>query len=503
MLKVRALLLWALTAIPLLWAAATSSPERVDWWQAGGYLAVFTGLLVLVRHRPVTALALALAAWQVSFFVHVEQDTTIAIFATAGGLAALGFLSGRNAEEERWGAVALVVAAVVVVLVAVVLGVGADTIVAGVAALGMLAVVPWSFGRYRRGFTELIGAAWERAAVLERDAAQARAQERARLAAEMHDLVGHELAHAALRVGVLEVDQTLTPAHREAVREARAAVTTAAEWLADVVRLLRSERESVEEVVERARSSGMRVELEVRGAATQDQVITRTIHRVVTEAVTNAMKHAAGAAVAVLLDHRGGGTEVRVSNGPGRPGAPRTTGGGRGLLGLNERVALVGGELTVRWPEDGGFELIARVPDRPASARPTEAMTQILRLRAQVRARLNTRRAVRVALGVTAAAALGVAGYQVYDAAGSTLSPDRFTRLRVGQSEAEAGALLPGRTRAETSGARRRGRCAASTARTRTRSTSNATTGTGHASATARWWPRTCSCTAREGGCGT
>ncbi|MFD7657007.1 sensor histidine kinase [Actinosynnema sp. NPDC059797] len=456
MLTVRALLLWATTAVPVLWAAATSSPERITWWQAGGYLAVFTGLLVLVRHRPITALTLALATWQVGFFAHVERDTTVAVFATAGGLVALGFLAGRNAEEERWGVVAFTVAVAAEVVVAVVLGIGADTVVAGVASLAVLAAVPWSFGRYRRGLTELLGAAWERAAVLERDAAQARAQERTRLAAEMHDLVGHELAHAALRVGALEVDQTLSPAHREAVREARAAVTTAAERLADVVRLLRSERnaaeESVEEVVERARRSGMRVELEVRGAATPDQVITRTIHRVVTEAVTNAMKHAAGAAVSVVLDHRGDPTEVRVSNGPGRPGAPRTRGGGRGLLGLNERVSLVGGELTVRWPEDGGFELVARVPDRPASARSTDGVTQVLRLRAQVRARRNTRRAVRLAVGVTSVAVLGVVGYRVYDAAASALSPERFAELRVGRPEAEVAALLPGRTRAEDTG---------------------------------------------------
>jgi signal transduction histidine kinase len=454
--RVRALLLWGLVALPVLWAGATSSPERINWWQAGAYLAVLSGLLVLVHHRPVTALALGLATWQVVFFLHVGQDTTIAVFTTAGGLVVLGFLAGRNAEEERPGGVVFTVAGVVTVLVAVVLGIGADTVVAGVAALGVLAVVPWSFGRYRRGFTELISTAWERAAVLERDAAEARAQERARLAAEMHDLVGHELAHAALRVGALEVDQTLSPVHREAVREARAAVTTAAERLADVVRLLRSERaaveESVEEVVERARAFGVRVELEVRGAASPDQVITRTIHRVVTEAVTNAMKHAAGAAVSVVLDHRGGGTEVRVSNGPGKPGAPRTPGGGRGLLGLNERIALVGGELTVRWAEDGGFELVARVPDRPASARPTDGMTQIMRLRAQVRARLSTRRAVRLAVGVSSAAVLGVLGYQVYDAVTSTLHPDRFTELRIGQPEAEAARLLPGRPRADDIG---------------------------------------------------
>lgn len=453
---VRALLMWTFTAIPVVWAAGTSSPERIGLGQAAGYLVVFTGLLGLVRHRPLTALALALAAWEVGFFVHVERDTTIAVFALAGGLAAVCFLAGRHTEHEQRGVVAFAVAAAVVVVVGVVLGIGADTVVAALASVGMLAVVPWAFGRYRRGFTELIGAAWDRAEVLERDAARARAQERERLAAEMHDLVGHELAHAALRVGALEVDQTLSSEHRESVREARAAVTTAAERLADVVRLLRSERtaavESVEEVVERARESGMRVELEVRGAAAQDQVINRTIHRVVTEAVTNAMKHAAGAAVSILLDHRGDHTEVRVSNGPGRPGLPRTGGGGRGLLGLGERIALVGGELTVRWAEDGGFELIAHLPDRPASARSADAMTQLLRLRAQVRARTNARRAVRLAVGVSSAAVLGVVGYQVFDAAASTLSADRFAELRIGQPEAEVAEVLPGRTRVEDAG---------------------------------------------------
>jgi signal transduction histidine kinase len=439
-----------------MWAADTSRPERVGRWETAAYLVVFVGLLALVRYRPITALVLAVATWQVSFFLHFEADMTVALLATGGGMATVGLIAGRNAEDERRGVVALAVAAAGTVVVAIGGGGGADTVVAAVAAFGALAVVPWALGRYRRGYTELIGAGWERAALMERDAAEARAHERARLAAEMHDLVGHELAHAALRVGALEVSPTLPAEHRDAVRQARAGVTAAAERLADVVRLLRSDWgtaiESVEEVVERARQSGLRVELEVRGAVARDPVIARTIHRVVTEAITNAMKHASGASVSVSLDRSDGGTEVRVSNGPGKAALPRTVGGGRGLLGLAERVALVGGRLTVRWVEDGGFEVVAQVPDRPASERPVDTLTPVLRLRAQVRARQNSRRAVRLAVGVSAVAVVGVVGYPLFDAATSTLTPSRFAELRVGRSEADIADLLPPRTRNDDTG---------------------------------------------------
>ncbi|WP_158846020.1 sensor histidine kinase [Saccharothrix deserti] len=439
-----------------MWASGTSQPERLGRWETAAYLVVFFWLLVLVRHRPVTALVLAVATWEVSFFLHVRADTTIALLATGGGMATLSLVAGRNADHEQRGVVTLAVGAVGAVVATVAAGAGPDTAIAAVAALGALAVVPWALGRYRRGYTEFIGAGWDRAALLERDAAEARAHERARLAAEMHDLVGHELAHAALQVGALEVSPTLPPEHRDAVREARAGVTAAAERLADVVRLLRSDWgtaiESVEEVVERARRSGLRVELEVRGAVARDPVIARTIHRVVTEAITNAMKHASGASVSVSLDRSDGGTEVRVSNGPGRAAVPRTAGGGRGLLGLAERVALVGGQLTVRWVEDGGFEVVAQLPDRPASERPADAMTPLLRLRAQARVQRNSRRAMRLAVGVSAVIVVGVVGYLVYDAAASTLTPARFAELRVGQSEAEVADVLPPQTRTDDTG---------------------------------------------------
>ncbi|MBB5802662.1 signal transduction histidine kinase [Saccharothrix ecbatanensis] len=455
MLRLRALLLSAAVFLPMMWAAGTSQPERVGPWETAASVVVFTGLLVLVKYRPITSLVLAVAAWEVSFLSRFAADTTVAVVATAGGVAMVSLIAGRNADDEQRGVVALAVAVVGTAVAAAVAG-GADTAVVAVAAVGALAVVPWALGRYRRGYTELIGAGWERAALMERDAQEARGRERARLAAEMHDLVGHELAHAALQVGALEVSRTLPPEHRDAVRQARAGVTAAAERLADVVRLLRSDWgsaiESVEEVVERARQSGLRVELEVRGAAARDPVIARTIHRVVTEAITNAMKHASGAAVSVSLDRSGGGTEVRVANGPGRAVVPRTAGGGHGLLGLAERVALVGGRLTVRWIEDGGFEVVAQVPDRPRSERPADTMTPILRLRAQDRNRRNSRRTMRLVAWVSAVIVVGVAGYLVFDTATSTLTPTRFADLRVGQSEAEVAGVLPPRTRTDGTG---------------------------------------------------
>jgi signal transduction histidine kinase len=144
--------------------------------------------------------------------------------------------------------------------------------------------VPWAAGRYRRLHDELVRAGWDRAARFEREAEYARARERTRLAGEMHDLVGHELARAALLVGALELEPTLTPQQREAAKTARASVTAAAERLADVMQVLRADEDepvaTIEEVVQH---SGLETELVNRRTEPVDGIIARTVHRVVAD----------------------------------------------------------------------------------------------------------------------------------------------------------------------------------------------------------------------------
>ncbi|WP_199439750.1 sensor histidine kinase [Umezawaea beigongshangensis] len=455
----RAVTLWTCAASPVVWAAVVSRPHRLSAVEAVACLVVLAAAVRLVRRRPATVLLLITATWQVVFFSRAQRDSTLAVAVLAAGLVALSFLAGRHATTGHRGVAALLCGLTAAVTGGLVVG-GTDTAVASLVAVLVLAVVPWAVGRYRRRYAEMVRAGWDRAEHLEREAEraveQAGARERARLAAEMHDLVGHELARAALRVGALEVAPTLPAEHRAAAREARAGVTAAAERLADAVRLLRPEEdepvEPVETVVERARRSGLPVDLVVQeaGAAQLDPVIARTVHRVVTESITNAVKHAPGAPVAISLTGAGDGLDLRVVNEAARSAATAAPGSGRGLLGLGERVALVGGRFDARPRLGGGFEVVAHLPSRPVTTiAPGTPTTRTHRESTERRVRDSARRTVLVAAATCAGVVLSVLGHLVVDAATSVLSPVHYAGLHVGQGEADVGAVLPGRTRVD------------------------------------------------------
>ncbi|MEV3977081.1 histidine kinase [Nonomuraea sp. NPDC049758] len=215
-------------------------------------------------------------------------------------------------------------------------------------------VVPYLLGLLRRGVLQQ-----RRQARLSVEA-QARLRERARIAREMHDSLGHDLALIAVRAGGLEVAPGLGPAQVKAAGELRMAAADATERLRQIIGLLREDAEEaplspvgedVAELVGRARDSGMSITLELAPGASPELA-----HAVVQEGLTNAAKHAPGAAVAVsVTPHR-----VVVRNGPpsSRPSARR---GGLGLAGLRERVRLAGATLTAG-PDGDGFRLAVELP---------------------------------------------------------------------------------------------------------------------------------------------
>ncbi|MEU7480771.1 ATP-binding protein [Lentzea sp. NPDC042327] len=434
------LVLWVCAALPVVAAGVTTRAGRLAGWEVLLYLAVLAAAFAAVRRRPAVALGSALSAWLVCYLVRVELDSATGVLALAPALAATSFFAGRYARDPRVGAITLTVAEVIGVVVALVDRGGSDTALAVTSGIGVLGVVPWAFGRFRRRYAELQEVGWEHAALLERDAENARNAERARLAGEMHDLVGHELARAALLVGALELEPALSQQQREAARTARASVTAAAERLADVMQVLRADADepvtSVEEVVSR---SGLRVALVNDRTEPLDGIIARTVHRVVAEALTNVIKHAPGADVSVRLTAN---LELRVTNGP----APRTqaVGSGKGLVGLAERVALVGGWFEAGPSDDGGFEVRAKLPERPR-ARTTP--THVRRERTEEEIRRTARRTVLITSVVCAGIAIGVPGYMVFDAATSVLTPQQFDRAQPGQREDDLD--LPLRTRVD------------------------------------------------------
>jgi signal transduction histidine kinase len=434
------LILWVCAAVLVAAAAMTSRPGRLALWEVVLYLVVLAVAFAVVHRRPAVALGLALGAWLVCYLVRVEFDSATGVIALAPALAITSFLAGRHAKDPRATAITLAVAELAGVVAALTERGGSDTALAVTSGVGVLGVVPWALGRFQRRFAELREVGWEHAALLERDADNARNSERARLAGEMHDLVGHDLARAALLVGALELEPTLTAQQREAAKTARASVTAAAERLADVMQVLRADvDEPVETLEEVVAGSGLDVELVNARTAAIDGIIARTVHRVAAEALTNVIKHAPGAKVTVSLTAN---LELRITNGP----APKTpaVGSGKGLVGLAERVALVGGWFDAAPTDDGGFEVRAKLPERPL---PRTTPTHVRRQSTEEEIRRSARNTVLITSVVCAVIAIGVPGYMVFDAMTSVLTPEQFAQARIGADDDDLD--LPLRTRVD------------------------------------------------------
>lgn len=328
-------------------------------------------------------------------------------------------------------------------------------------------VLPWLVGHSWRQYQVLVRTGWQRADQLEREqrmrAEQARLRERARIAQDMHDSLGHELGLIVLRAGALELDESLGERHRAAVSEIRAGIGDATERLREVIGVLREGDEpastapghaAAADVVERAVASGMDVTLHEEGASRPlPPLVERAVYRIVQEALTNAARHAPRTAVTVRLTYTADATTVAVTNDePVRRAVATTSGaGGHGLLGLRERVRLLGGEFTAEPLAGGGFRVGARLPHgadvgaegEPEAARTTESLRQRAQAQRTFRRSLALTFVVPGALAVLVA--LAVAGQYAYSALTTTLDPAAFARMHVGQTRAEVASLLPPR----------------------------------------------------------
>lgn len=341
-------------------------------------------------------------------------------------------------------------------------------------SLLLFGVLPWLAGRYARLRAGLAAAGWQRAEQLELQrrliVTEARLRERTRIAQDMHDSLGHELSLIAMRAGALELDRRLDPRHQAAIGELRATAVDATERLHEIVDVLRDDTDatptspdSIGDLVARSRASGMDIELTLDPPPRpMPPMVARAAYRIVQEGLTNAAKHAPGAAVTVRLAHSASGLRVTVGNGPpAGTSHPAASGGGRGLAGLHERVRLVGGALHAR-QQPGGYEIVADLPlaGGPDPAAGSSAVPPATvgvvgdasadgseSARAFAQTRSATRRGVFTAAGVTlalcAAVLLILLGLRIYEVRSSWLDPAVYDSLRIGQREADITGSLP------------------------------------------------------------
>ncbi|MFI6159820.1 sensor histidine kinase [Micromonospora sp. PTRAS2] len=251
----------------------------------------------------------------------------------------------------------------------------------------LVAVVAYAVGRAvhaRRASTEALR---ERARVAEQNqrslAEQAVADERRRIARELHDVVAHHvsvmgvLATGARRVlrrdpdAADEAIATIEDTGRATLRELRRlldVLRTDAEPAADLAP--QPGLAGIEPLVEQVREAGLPVTLRVEGEpGSLEEGVALTVYRIVQEALTNALKHAGEATAVVRLTFGAAYLAVEVTD-TGRGPAPGAVRVGHGLVGMRERVGLYGGTLRTGARPGGGYRVYARIPVEQLGAVP-------------------------------------------------------------------------------------------------------------------------------------
>jgi signal transduction histidine kinase len=235
----------------------------------------------------------------------------------------------------------------------------------------------WLAGRLVRQRHVYALALEERAAALEREqeanARVAAAEERTRIARELHDVLSHSVSVMVVQAGA---ERLALGSGRAATGEALEAIEkTGRQALAEMRRLLgmlRADGEppahapqptvaEVEHLVSQVREAGLPVELLIQGEPTSlPPGVAVSAYRIIQEALTNVLKHAGPASARVVVRYATHELELEVAD-DGR-GARGADGTGHGLVGMRERVALYGGEFDAGARNGGGFVVRARLP---------------------------------------------------------------------------------------------------------------------------------------------
>ena len=206
-------------------------------------------------------------------------------------------------------------------------------------------------------------------------AREAVAEERARIACELHDVVGHGLS--VMTVQAAAVRRLLGP-DQEKEREALVIVErTGRQALSEMRRLVdvlqrpdavpalapQPSLAHLDRLVQQVRDRGLPVELRLEGEAVELPAgLDLTAYRLVEEGLTNALKHADARRADVLVRYGDGEVELAVTDDGRAAPAGEGTSGGQGLVGIGERVAVYGGELESGPRPEGGYGLRARLP---------------------------------------------------------------------------------------------------------------------------------------------
>jgi signal transduction histidine kinase len=358
-------------AIAVLVLATVALPTALHGWPTTIAGNAFTAALMATgltlmwwRSHPRLVTVLGAALWLVPAFLGDYgwlPDTALGIMALLATVAALGW-SGR----AGWVVALCLIGYVFVFWLAT--GNESEVALAMLTVPGFLAGTVFRLRREAADALALRGRELEEERELFTDLALR--HERARIAAELHDIVGH-----AISVMVIQAAAGQRLVDRDPVRakQAFAAIAESArqgrEDLRRLIELLGGTEVAgpdlslIEEVVTRASRGGLDVSCRFEGD--REGVAAPTAHvafRVVQESLTNALRYAPGAPVRVLVSGSGRGLTVSVENDPSVQQRPGLSGTGRGLIGLRERVQELGGQLLAGPAPGGGWLVEATLP---------------------------------------------------------------------------------------------------------------------------------------------
>jgi signal transduction histidine kinase len=327
----------------------------------------------LAARRRAPGWTLVVSGGLVQILFHVDAAVgAVAVLAPAVALYSLALTRGR--VQRLLAAVAAVAA---IVLADVLHGRLSIAQTLGHASLVAVPLLAAETLRMRRSHVSLLLERLTLAEQTRESEAQRRAeQERMRIARDLHDIVAHTLTsinvQAATAVQLIDRDpdharaalETIEDASRDAIAELRAILGVLRDPDdPDAPRAPPPGVENVADLVQRARAAGLDARLEITGSPPDriSDAVSLAAYRIVQESLTNARRHAVGAAIRISLTFQLGDLTVAVENDAGTSVDGNGAIPGVGIIGMKERAATVGGTLRAT-PLAGGFRVDAHLP---------------------------------------------------------------------------------------------------------------------------------------------
>ena len=326
------------------------------------------GVLLFRRRAPLLVMVVLLLLMAAGSATDPPHDASFWFFATLVATYALGAYA-----ELRVG-----LAGLALVLGVFTIGAILDSKTPGdLIFIGILYVAAWGIGLLLESRTNQATQLKREAAILEQEreqrAREAIAEERARIARELHDIGAHGVSTMVLQVG--GVRRRLTPEQRAELDVLLNVEETGRRSLVEMHRMLGIMRQAdngnllapqpglarLDELAESMRAAGLPVEVTVDGEPVElPSGLDLSAYRIVQEALTNTLKHAGPARASVAVTYGPDALDLEVLDDGG--GSANGGVGGHGLVGMRERVALFDGSLETGARPDGGYRVHARLP---------------------------------------------------------------------------------------------------------------------------------------------